>query len=83
MKPYEIRAMSVEEVRRQLSDSVEGLSNLRFQQATNQLSDALRVRYARRNVARLKAILHEHDSGIRKLTADGVKKQEDPTDENG
>ena len=83
MKPYEIRAMSADEVRSELSDAEEDLANLRFQLVTKQLSDALRVRYARRNVARLKTILHEHESSIRTLSASrsqeaGDRKEEGP-----
>ena len=77
MKTYEIRAMSLDEVRSELRDALEGYSNLKFQLATKQLGDSLRVRYARRNVARLKTILREHESGVRKLSASGPQREED------
>ena len=83
MKTYEIRAMSLEEVRSELRDALEGYSNLKFQLATKQLSDSLRVRYARRNVARLKTILREHESGVRKLSASGSQREEDRKDAHG
>ena len=70
MKPNEIREMSVEEVVRQLRDTEEELSNLRFQLSTKQLASPIRVRLVRREVARLKTILHEHELGIRKLASD-------------
>ena len=76
MKSYEIRAMSLDEVQSELRDAVEGYSNLKFQLATKQLGDSLRVRYARRNLARLRTILHEHESGIRKLAAVDSQKGE-------
>ena len=83
MKSYEIRAMSLDEVRSELRDALEGISNLKFQLATKQLSDALRVRYARRNVARLKTILREHESGVRKLSASGPHREEDRQEARG
>ncbi|MCK5525520.1 MAG: 50S ribosomal protein L29 [Candidatus Latescibacteria bacterium] len=83
MKPYEIRAMSLDEVRSELRDVLEGYSNLKFQLGTKQISDALRVRYARRNVARLKTILREHESGVRKLSASGPQGEEKREPEGG
>ena len=81
MKSYEIRAMAVDEVRSELRDAEEDLANLRFQLVTKQLNDALRVRYARRDVARLKTILHEHESGIRMLSASGSQEKVDRKEE--
>lgn len=81
MKPYEIRAMNADEVRSELRDAEEDLANLKFQLATKQLSDTLRVRYARRNVARLKTILHEHGSGIRTLSASRSQREGDRKEE--
>ena len=69
MKSYEIRAMSLEEVRRELQDAEENLANLKIQLKMNQLDDALRVRHARRDVARLRTALREHELGIHPLAA--------------
>ena len=69
MKTYEIRALSFEEARQELRDAEENLANLKIQLKMNQLDDSLRVRYARRDVARLRTILREHELGIRPLAA--------------
>lgn len=76
MKTYEIRAMGVEEVRQELMDAEDNLANLKIQLKMNELDDALRVRHARRDVARLRTILREHELGIRLLVAaPSVEKQ--------
>ncbi len=67
MKPSEIRQMSYGEVKQLLNDKVEELSHLRLQLATRQLDNPLTVNYARRDVARITTVLHEHDLGIRAL----------------
>lgn len=69
MKVYEVRAMSVEEVREELRDAEESLANLKIQLKMNQLDNTLRVRHARRDVARFRTILREHELGIRLLAA--------------
>lgn len=68
MKAEKIREMTVAEIVSQLHDLEEELTNLRFQQVTSQLDNPLRIRVVRRDVARLKTILHEHETGIRKLS---------------
>ncbi|HID94542.1 MAG TPA: 50S ribosomal protein L29 [Candidatus Latescibacteria bacterium] len=72
MKPDEIREMSHEEVMVRLRDIEEELSNLRFRLATRQLPDPLKVRHLRKEVARLKTVLREHELGIRRLATGGV-----------
>jgi len=68
MKPEQIREMTLAEIVSQLQDLEEELGNLRFQQVTSQLDNPLRIRVVRRDIARLKTILHEHESGVRKLS---------------
>ncbi|MFQ6092139.1 MAG: 50S ribosomal protein L29 [bacterium] len=68
MKTEQIREMTVSEIRSQLHDLEEELTNLRFQKVTSQLDNPLRVRMVRRDIARLKTVLHEHEVGIRKLS---------------
>lgn len=53
MKPTEIRDLSTEEIRNRLNDKREELMNLRFQQATGELTDYNRLRETRRDIARL------------------------------
>ncbi len=69
MKASQIRDMTLEEAERQLQDSQEELTNLKFQLVTKQLDNPLRIRQVRRDVARLTTIIHEHKLGIRKLAS--------------
>ena len=67
MKVSEIRDMSADEVRAQIQDQEEELTNLRLQLATHQLEDGLSVRKARRDVARLRTVLRAHELGVHTL----------------
>ncbi len=67
MNAAEIRGLSQTEVEEQLHEREEELSNLRMQLATRQLDNPILLRSARREVARLKTILREHDLEIRPL----------------
>jgi len=61
MKAEEIRALSVEEIERQLNETREELMNLRFQQATGELLDFTRLSQTRRMIARCLTILRERE----------------------
>jgi large subunit ribosomal protein L29 len=65
MKMYEINNMTCQEVEHALEDTIMAYTNLRFQKATHQLDNPIKLRYLRRDVARLKTVLLEFDSGIR------------------
>jgi len=66
MKIDEIVQLPEPEIRQHLDDAVEEMQNLKFQHATHQLDNPLRIRIVRRNIARLKTVLHEIELGIRK-----------------
>ncbi len=68
MKMHEINELSLEEIKQRLEDALEELSNLRFQKALGQLSNPLRLRMVRRDIARLKTVIREYELGIRKQT---------------
>lgn len=55
----ELRALSDEEIRSRMLDSREELMNLRFQQATGELTDHNRLRYTRRTIAQMLTVLRE------------------------
>jgi large subunit ribosomal protein L29 len=59
MKPSEIRDLKIEEVQTKLADAREELMKLRFQQVTGQLTDTNRLRWLRRDIARMETILNE------------------------
>jgi large subunit ribosomal protein L29 len=61
MKPEQIRALSVEEIRSRLAEAREEYFKLRFQFATGQLTDHSRLRQARREIARLATIERERE----------------------
>ena len=63
MKPSEIRALKVEEIKSRLADSREELMKLRFQQVTGQLTDTSRMRFVRRDIARMSTIIKELEAG--------------------
>lgn len=55
----ELRELSVEEIQQKEKDLRQELFNLRFQQATHQLENVMRIRTVRRSVARAKTVLAE------------------------
>lgn len=57
----ELRALSDEEIRSRMLDSREELMNLRFQQATGELTDHNRLRYTRRTIAQMLTVLRERE----------------------
>lgn len=63
MKVEETRKLSAEELTKQLEEAHRELFNLRFQLATNQLTDYSGIRKARRNIARIKTIIRERELG--------------------
>ena len=53
MKPQEVRALSDEELAKQLEDGRVELFNLRFQMATSRLDNTARVKTVKRDIARI------------------------------
>ena len=62
MKAKEVRELKVEELETKLKDLKAELFNLRFQHATNQLDNPLRLAAVKKDIARVKTILHEKQS---------------------
>ena len=65
MKVEEIRALSPEEVARQLEEAHQELFNLRFRLATRQLVNHREIPKVKKKIARLKTIIRERELGIR------------------
>jgi len=61
MKMSEIRDLSVQELKRRLSDEEENLANLRFQLSTSQLESPIKVRTVRRDIARIKTLIRQKE----------------------
>ena len=62
MKADEIRALSTDEIRERIDEAREEMMNLRFQQATGELVDFTRLKFTRREVARMLTILNEREN---------------------
>jgi large subunit ribosomal protein L29 len=59
MKAADVRAKTADELSDQLDTLGKEIFNLRFQRANGQLENTVRVRQARRDIARIKTILGE------------------------
>jgi large subunit ribosomal protein L29 len=62
MKAEKIREMTVDEIGAKIADAYQEVFNLRFQHATGQLENPMRLKQAKREVARLKTILNQKQS---------------------
>jgi large subunit ribosomal protein L29 len=60
-KDQKLRDLSNDELHGRLKDAREELMNLRFQQATGELTDFTRLQYTRRRIARILTILRERE----------------------
>jgi large subunit ribosomal protein L29 len=69
MKATEYRERTFEELQQMVEDLSQDVFNLRFQHSTGQLDDVSRLRLAKRNLARVKTILREHELGIRRVVS--------------
>jgi len=59
MKASELRELSLEELEHKLEDLTQEFFNLRFQHATDQLENPMRLRQTKKDVARVKTFLRE------------------------
>lgn len=59
MKTSELRAMTVEELIQKEQDLRKELFNLRFQQATGEIENPLRIHAVRKDIARVLTIITE------------------------
>ena len=65
MKMDEIKQLSLDELEIRIEDAEEEFENLCIQHSTHQLDNPLRIRMVRRDIARLKTVIHEYESGMR------------------
>jgi len=61
MKANKLRDLTVDELERKVDNLKEELFNLRFQLATGQLENPLRIKEVRRSIARAKTVLRERE----------------------
>lgn len=64
MKVKDLRDLSTAEIENKINGLKEELFNLRFQLATGQLENPMRIREVRKDIARAKTILRERELGI-------------------
>ena len=64
MKAKEVHDLTSEELQKKLSDLKEELFNLRFQLATGQLDNPMRVQDVRKSIARVKTIQRERELSL-------------------
>lgn len=69
MKMQEIRELSMQELEDKIKDLKEELFNLRFQNATNQLDNPMRIVSVKKDIARVKTVLKEKELGITSVNA--------------
>ena len=61
MRINEIRDMSTEELQVKLADLKKELFNLRFQHATNQLDNPMRISATKKDIAKVNTIIREKE----------------------
>jgi len=61
VKAEELRELTSEELAQKVADLKEELFNLRFQMATGQLDNPMRLRAVRRDIARVRTIMRERE----------------------
>jgi large subunit ribosomal protein L29 len=66
MRASDIREKTANELDRELIDLKKELFKLRFQMATNQLDNPMKVKAVKRNIARVKTVIREREvSGVK------------------
>jgi large subunit ribosomal protein L29 len=61
MKAEKFRELSGAELNQRLAEFKSELFNLRFQLATGQLENPMRIREVKKNIARIKTVLRENE----------------------
>ena len=67
MKTSELRERRLDETKTGLGELLEENFNLRFQHVAGQLRSPIGLRQVRREMARVRAVLQEHELGLRPL----------------
>jgi large subunit ribosomal protein L29 len=71
MKANEIRDLSVDDIKSKIDELTTERFNLRFRSATESIENPMRFRALRRDIARLKTILGEKETGGEKDVGNG------------
>ena len=62
MKAAELRETTVEELRKKEQDLRKELFNLRFQQATGEIENPMRIRAIKKNIAKILTVITEKNT---------------------
>ena len=65
MKKQDLNDLTVSDIDEKLKDNEEGLQNLRFQKALQQLENPIKINHLKKEIAQLKTIKREFDLGLR------------------
>lgn len=65
VKVKELRNLTDAELKKKLADSKDELFRLRFQMATGQLDNPMKLKEVRRGIARVQTIIRERELGIK------------------
>ena len=60
----EVRALSVEKLEEKLQELKKDLFMLRMQHATNQLENPMQIAAVKKDIARIKTIIHEKETNV-------------------
>jgi len=60
----DLKGLTLEELKAKLAEAKEEYENLFLQKATHELSNPLRIRTVRREIARIKTFIRQHELGI-------------------
>jgi large subunit ribosomal protein L29 len=64
MKANDLRELSVDELGEKLRELSQELFNLRFQRATGQLGNTAMIPKTKKDIARVKTVLREHETPV-------------------
>ena len=64
VKAKELRDLTDQELEKKMNDAKDELFRLRFQLATGQLDNSMRIKEVRRSIARVKTVIREREIGI-------------------
>ena len=60
----DLTGLTVEELQEKMAQAQEEYENLHLQQASHQISNPIRIRFVRREIARIKTIIRQHELGL-------------------
>ncbi|NLM11590.1 MAG: 50S ribosomal protein L29 [Clostridiaceae bacterium] len=66
MKASELREKTIDELTQELQELKNELFKLRFQHATNQLDNPMKLKSVKKDIARVKTVIREMELGIKR-----------------